>query len=257
MSSPRNIRNRTIASMPRLEKLDFCYFTKAGEKPKLGLTDLLDKHFRDRDVTSITEESEGLPWARWFYDLINAAFLTAEFGAQVNRVKNGLSLSERASRLRGIETDISKVLENLSGESAPELQNSAKISDAFWHYLMLAADDEFSPGDAYTALLKFRAMVQRAVLAMEIQKKQKRKNRSSRGRPRNIHKDVLFRELMEVWETATGKAPTLKIDGEGFADCAFCQFFEDYFRIDDPTAPEGFRAEAIAAYCVRLPKPAE
>jgi len=251
MSSPRNIRNRKIASTPRLEQLSFCCFTKPGEKPKLGFTDLLDKHFRDRDVMAITETSDGLPWARWFYDLINAAFLTAEFGAQVNRVKNGLSLPERASRLRGIETDISGVLENLSGESAPELQNSAKISDAFWHYLMIAADDEFSPGDAFAALLKFRTMLQKAALAMEEQENQTSKNQSLRGRPRNIHKEVLFRELMEVWKTATGKAPTLKIDGEGFADCAFCQFFEDYFRTSDHTA------QAIAAYCVRLPRPAE
>lgn len=239
MSNPRDIRNRKIAPIPRLEQLSLNDF--------IGL---FPKHFPDRDTTSVTKESDNKTWSRWFYDLIDNAFLSAEVGLQYHRVTNGPSLQDRANILRSIETDISSILEKLSGENDTNRQQSAKISDAFWHYLTLAADEDFTPRQAYSALLKIRSLLQTAGLAMANSMKEEQELEPSPtlpGRPRNIHKDILYRELTGAWEKATGEKPTLKIDTEGFADCQFCKFFESYFGGSGPTA------EAIAAHCARLP----
>jgi hypothetical protein len=72
--------------------------------------------------------------------------------------------------------------------------------------------------------------------------------RVRRGRPVDYALNILFSELMLVWEKLTGTTPELTVNYDGEATCPFCLFFQGYFGSLDPR----LSARAIADRCKNL-----
>jgi hypothetical protein len=73
-------------------------------------------------------------------------------------------------------------------------------------------------------------------------------NSTSRGRPTNEARNILFSELMRAWEKLTGERPTLSRNADEGVTCRFCLFFHHYFGGDDAS----LKARAIADRCAKL-----